>query len=351
MADWGDIVERPVDLGNRREVSEISSFLERFDLSFDPSVEYTVALVQNDTVIATGSLDGEVLRNFAILEQHQGADLSARLATHLMAVAARRGRHHFFVFTKPQATAIFSSLGFREVAKVEKAALLETGIGSISSYCEELRRQVAFLPPAPRAALVVNCNPFTLGHQAVITRAAQENNSVAVLVVSEEGSVFPFASRFKLVKEGVAHLSNVAVIPSGKYVVSAATFPGYFTKGNDTITAQAELDATIFARHIAPALSVTCRYVGTEPTDPTTSAYNDAMRRIFPEYDLSLHVMQRITTPGEPLPVSASRVRQFLREDRWDDVRRLVPDTTYRFLKSAEGAAIITRIKASMTRH
>lgn len=348
---WNDIQERPVDLENERDRGEISKLLTRFGLTFDGSVEYTVVLVQNDIIIATGSLDGEVLRNFAILEDYQGADLTARLASHLMKVAARRGRHHFFVFTKPETAGLFSSLGFREVARTDKAALLETGMGSIVCYCDELKGQAVFFRPPPRAALVVNCNPFTLGHQAVITKAAAENSSVIVLVVSEEGSAFPFETRLRLVREGLAHLENVAVIPGGKYIVSSATFPGYFTKGNDTVTAQTELDATVFARYIAPALGVTSRYVGTEPNDPTTCAYNEAMERIFPGYGLSLRVMPRISASGDDEPVSASRVRNYIREERWNDVQRLVPDTTYRFLRSEEALPIIKRLKASTLRH
>jgi len=348
---WSDIQERPIDLENERERVEISKFLSCFGLTFDGSVEYTVALVQNDNMIATGSLDGEVLRNFAILEEYQGADLTARLATHLMGVAARRGRHHFFVFTKPETAGLFSSLGFREVARTDKAVLLETGMGSIAAYCDELKEQTCLLSPPPRAALVVNCNPFTLGHQAVIAKAAAENSSVIVLVVSEEGSAFPFETRFRLVSEGLSHLENVAVFPGGKYIVSAATFPGYFTKGNDTLIAQTELDATIFARYIAPALGVTSRYVGTEPNDATTCAYNEAMERIFPRYGLSLRVMPRVSASGDDQPVSASRVRNYIREERWSDVQRLVPDTTYQYLRSEEALPVLKRLKASIARH
>lgn len=347
---WTNYEMREVNLSNAREVSALRDFLAGFELTFDGAVEYTVAVYQNDEMIATGSLAGEVLRNIAVSPQLQGEGLTANVVSHLMQQAGQRGMYHYFIYTKPSAAPMFTSLGFKEIARSGSLAiLLEAGLGSIDDYCRELSREAERLPVGPRAVLVVNCNPFTLGHKAVIARAASENQAVIVLVVSEEKSLFPFAVRLRLVKEGLADLNNVLVLPAGKYIISSATFPGYFTKGQATVEAQTQLDATIFARYIAPALGVTKRYVGDEPYCETTNAYNQALANILPQYGITLEVMPRFASSGEA--ISASRVRELIRQDDWSAIQQLVPETTYRYLRSPEARSIINIIKAGYSRH
>ena len=347
---WGNIEERTVNLNNPRQVTAVRAFLAGFSLTFNEQVDYTVALYKDNEIVATGSFAGEVLRNIAIDESLQGEGLTAAVISHLMREAGRCGIYHYFIFTKPDKAHLFSALGFKEIARAQPyAVLLETGLGSIDGYCKEMAEHLTKLPKGKRAALVVNCNPFTLGHQAVISKAAGENPGVVVLVVSEEGSLFPFAVRLKLVQEGVAGYDNVVVLPGGKYTVSAATFPGYFTRGDETVLAQTRLDATIFAQHIAPAMGITCRYVGDEPYCPVTKVYNQAMFDILPRYDIDVHEMPRIEVNGSC--VSASRVRELIRRNGWDEIRTLVPETTYRYLRSVEAMPIIEKIQNSQSRH
>lgn len=347
---WGNVQERVMNLKSPRQVEEIRSFLAAFDLSFDGQVDYTVALFKENQMVATGSLAGEVLRNIAVDENLQGEGLTSIVVSHLMKEAARRGVYHYFIFTKPEKAHLFGALGFKEISTAKPyASLLESGLGSIQSYCRALSDAVAHLPAGQRAALVVNCNPFTLGHQAVIAKAAEENDAVVVLVVSEESSLFPFEVRFRLVCEGVKAFKNVAVVPGGKYIVSAATFPGYFTRESETVLAQTSLDVTIFAEHIAPSLQVTRRYVGDEPYCAVTRAYNEAMKAILPRHNLEIIQMPRISA-GEQI-ISASLVRELIRQDALEDVRALVPDSTYQYLISAEAAPILNKIKSSHSRH
>ena len=350
---WAGIEERVVNLENAGEVAKIAGFLNQFGLTFSVEVDYTVALYQDDRIVATGSLAGEVLRNIAVDESLQGEGLTAAIVSHLMQEAGRRGHYHYFIFTKPDKAHLFNALGFKEVARAEPyAVLLESGLGSIESYCREIAPKMAILPAGQRAGLVVNCNPFTLGHQAVIAKAAAENAAVVVMVVSEERSLFPFDVRIRLVQEGVSGYSNVLVLPGGKYIVSSATFPGYFTRGEETVAAQTRLDAVIFARYIAPAMGITSRYVGDEPYCPVTRAYNAAMIDILPQYGIAVREMPRIAIDGEV--VSASRVRALIRqhdEVSWEKIRRLVPDSTYRYLLSPAAKPVIAKIRESSSRH
>jgi len=347
---WGNIEERTINLNNQRQVTAVRDFLASFSLTFNDQVDYTVALYKENMIVATGSFAGEVIRNIAIDESLQGEGLTSAVISHLMGEAGRRGIYHYFIFTKPDKAHLFSALGFSEIARVQPyAVLLEAGMGSIDTYCKEMAGHIAKLPIGKRAALVVNCNPFTLGHQAVIAKAAAENPGVVVLVVSEEGSLFPFDVRRRLVQEGVAGYDNVVVLPGGKYIISAATFPGYFTRGDETVIAQTRLDVTIFAQHIAPAMGITCRYVGDEPYCTVTKTYNQAIVDILPGYDIEVREMPRIEVNGSV--VSASRVRELICQNGWNEIRTLVPCTTYQYLRSPEAIPIIEKIKNSQSRH
>ena len=330
-------------------IAEVRTFLSAFDLSYDEIVEYTINLRLEGKLVGTGSFQGEILRNIAVDETQQGAGLTATILSQLMQEQARRGRHHYFIFTKPEKAYLFAGLGFAEIARAEPyVALLEMGIGSVATYCDSTRKAMAHLT-GNSTAIVVNCNPFTKGHQALIRQAAAENEAVIVFVVSEDRSLFPFADRFKLVQEGVAELSNVVVVAAGKYMVSAATFPTYFTRDADQATAQARLDITLFATKIAPPLGIKARYIGEEPYCPVTNAYNEAMLDILPKHGIKTKVIKRMEVEGEI--ISASRVREMIKEDDWEGIKKFVPENTYQYLCSDKTKEILEKIHHSNSRH
>jgi [citrate (pro-3S)-lyase] ligase len=133
------------------------------------------------------------------------------------------------------------------------------------------------------------------------------------------------------VAEGTAHLPQVLVHPTGPYLISAATFPDYFLK--DSVSPQqvnTELDLTIFAEQYAPPLGIQCRFVGTEPTDPVTAAYNSRMKELLPRYGITVREIPRLEQGNRA--VSAGRVRQLLAEGNIAAVGDLVPPSTLNYL-------------------
>lgn len=339
-----------IDLKQRMLVDEICAFLSRFELSFDDDMEFTVAVRDRNNMLAgTGSFNGKVLRNIAVDESLQGAGLTSMILTALVQEMARRGVMHYFVFTRPGKAHYFVNLGCNEIARAEPyAVLLESGLGSVELYCAAIAKLIAHLP-TKRAGIVVNCNPFTNGHRALIARAAAENGGVIVFVVSEDCSLFPFEDRIKLVRAGVADLNNVVVVPAGEYIVSSTTFPTYFTRKEHLLDAQTRLDISLFATQIAPRLGVTVRYVGEEPYCPVTEAYNRAMQDIFPENGIELRVMPRVEVDGEI--VSASKVRALIRQNKWDSLKTMLPDVTIDYLQAEENRAVVEQIRVSDCRH
>ena len=104
----------------------------------------------------------------------------------------------------------------------------------------------------------------------------------------------------------------------------------------------------IFAQRIAPELNITARYVGEEPNDKTTMAYNQAMSEILPENGIELHIIPRKEV-SEGEVISASKVRRAVLEGNWDAVASMVPQSTLVYLQSEKGNEIIKRIELMET--
>jgi [citrate (pro-3S)-lyase] ligase len=198
---------------------------------------------------------------------------------------------------------------------------------ALADYLQKLRELKA--PHGQSAgAIVMNCNPFTKGHRHLIERAAREVGRLYIFVVQEDKSEFPFETRMEMVKAGTSDIENAVCLPSGQYVLSAMTFPEYFSKdANRDVTVDCSADITIFADKIAPCLGITKRFVGNEPFDPVTRQYNGAMKDILPAHGIEVVEYERFETDG--VAVSASAVRKLLAVGRLDEVRNFVPDTTY----------------------
>jgi [citrate (pro-3S)-lyase] ligase len=89
-----------------------------------------------------------------------------------------------------------------------------------------------------------------------------------------------------------------------------------------------------FAEHIAPELGITVRYAGEEPLDNVTRQYNESMRKLFPQKGIEFVEIRRKENANEV--ISASRVRGLLKEEAWDQIQELVPQTTYDYLRKNE---------------
>lgn len=181
--------------------------------------------------------------------------------------------------------------------------------------------------PPRRGVVVMNCNPFTLGHRYLIEQAAKQVERLFVMVVREDCSLFAYAERKAMVEQGVAHLENVTVIDGSEYAISQATFPTYFLKRlDDAADTQMLLDLDLFRRHIAPALGATVRFVGTEPTDQLTRRYNELMHEVLTD----VREISRLEKEGNA--VSASRVRKAMEQGDMSTIRQLVPPTTLPYI-------------------
>ena len=330
-----------ISANDTRAQRQLDRLLEQEGIRRDGNLDYTCGLFDGDwKLAATGSCFGNTIRCLAVDRDRQGEGLLNQIVSHLMEVQAQRGNTHLFLYTKPQSAKFFGDLGFYEIVRVDNLVFMENRRRGFSDYCaalEKTRRE------GTSSAIVMNANPFTLGHLHLAEKAAAENDTVHLFVLSEEAGPIPFAVRGKLVREGTAHLSNVICHDSGPYIISSATFPSYFLKDGDTvIRTHAALDLTVFGR-LAPRLGVTRRYVGEEKASHVTALYNQEMVRRLPEFGIDCKVVPRLERDGRP--VSASTVRQAIHDGRLEDIRSLVPETTWNYFNSPEAGPVIQAIQ------
>jgi [citrate (pro-3S)-lyase] ligase len=329
-----------------KDLERARRLIESQGLAFEPGFDELVGAFDGDELVAAGARRGDVLKMIAIAPSEQGGPLLGTIVTELARLGRAAGHEVLFVFTRPAHAGSFEALGFELLASSGRAALLESGRG----FARWLEAHRALVRPGANGAVVVNCNPFTLGHRHLVEEGARRCDTLYVLVVREDRSAFPFEARLRLVREGTADLPNVRVLDTSRYAVSALTFPAYFlARSDDAADVQMELDLTLFARRIAPPFGIRRRFFGTEPYCETTRRYNAAMTRLLPGLGVEPVEIARRAAAGEA--ISASLVRARLREGRLDGIEALVPATTAAFLRSGDGAAVRERLRREEGRH
>lgn len=181
----------------------------------------------------------------------------------------------------------------------------------------------------------MNCNPFTKGHRYLIERASEQVKVLYVFVVEEDRSFFKFKDRLKMVEIGTADLKNVIVIPSGRYIISTETLPGYFEKEEKPfLQFDATQDLKIFSDIIAKEFNITVRFAGEEPIDAFTNHYNEAMKKFLPVHGIRFVEVPRKKINGDV--ISATKVRRCIVEKKYDELKDLVLPEIYDYLKKQE---------------
>lgn len=325
---------RRIPLSRPEEQQMLCDFLARHQLHYEADIQAAFGLFDTEErLLGCGCAAENLLKCFAVETELRGQNALGLLVSALTQDRFANGFYDLLVISRACNEPLFSACGLFPVARTGELVMLENTPNGPERFSR------SFLQPSDRGktvgAIVMNCNPFTLGHQALAEYAASRCDVLHLFVVQEDRSFFSTEVRFRLAKEGVAHLPNVRVHLSGHYIISSATFPTYFLKENESAALfHSELDITLFARRIAPPLFITKRFAGQEPLDPTTACYNDAMRRLLPRHGIEFCEIPRFTQNGQV--ISASKVRTLLRtEDGCRQALALVPESTRRYLKES----------------
>ena len=323
MEQYKDYHIAEMPLGTPFFRAQVERFLGDNALAFEEVDSYYVVTDGEGAILSGAGIKGDVIKCVAVAEEHRSEGLMAPLISHIIGL---QGGRNLKVFTKPEYRRVFESLGFHLLAEAPKAILLENG-GGLEAY-------VRYLAALPRkgvcGVVVMNANPFTLGHRHLLEVALKQVDTLFVLPVKEDVSFFPYAERRSMLEA----VPGVVLAEGSAYQISAATFPTYFLKDlSEASETQMQLDIDLFARQIAPALGASVRFVGEEPEDALTSRYNSLMAQMLPSFGISTVVVPRLRLNG--VVVSASRVRRALLEGHFADAARLTPGSVHPYLLSA----------------
>lgn len=322
---------------------QVVTLLTGEGITLDQNLDYTAAVYNpSGVMVATGSCFKNTLRCLAVNSKLRGEGLLNLLVSHLRNVLAEQAVFDVFLYTKYDAAKYFRDLGFYTLATVDRAVVfMENNATAFKEYLNSLK--VGLRESKRVAAIVMNANPFTLGHQYLVETAAAECDVLHLFIVKEDISAFSYEVRERLVKSGTEHLNNIVYHHTGNYIVSSATFPSYFIKESEEVTrAQAGVDAAVFEQ-IAKTLGITIRFVGDEPFSFATNLYNQEMQKRLPKYGVELKILPRkVDSSGKA--ISATRVREYIVQKEWDSLKTLLPESTLLYLKSDEGNLLLEQI-------
>lgn len=327
---------------DKKNLKLIDELLFQENIRKDSNLDYTCAMFDDDKLIATGSCFGNTLRCLAVDNKYQGEGLINQIISHLMDYKFGQGVTHLFLYTKNSSAKFFSDLGFYEIVNIaEQIVFMENKRKGFSNYLNNLAKNNK--AGKKIAALIMNANPFTLGHQYLVEKASAENDVLHLFIVSEDTSLVPFEVRKKLLVTGTAHLKNICYHETGPYIISSTTFPSYFQKDeNAVIESHANLDITIFTK-IAKVLGINRRYVGEEPNSVVTNIYNQIMKKNLPENNIECIIVPRKKFSDKV--ISASTVRLAIKNGDFEILKNLVPQTTLEYFLSEEAKVVINKIR------
>ena len=339
-----DIVEVP--LGSPHFCDKVSRFLGANGLRMEAMDSYYTVQDADGNILAGAGISKDIIKCVAVAPEARSEGLMVPLISRIVT-----GRGNLKVFTKPEYQSLFESLGFRLLGQAPKAILLENGRG-LQQYCEYLKHTASTTPSRKVGVIVMNANPFTLGHKYLIDKALEQVDNLYVIPVKEDVSMFSYAERLDMIcrgaelhetpgtetegdeevdasSSGLSRRSHVMVLDGSDYSISSATFPTYFLKDlTDASETQMRLDLDLFCKHIAPALGATIRFAGSEPIDKLTAQYNKLMADILPKYGIEFVEIPRTE-------VSATAVRKALAEGSYAAAAAICPETTRPYLLAA----------------
>ena len=372
----GNIVDiQRVPLSSLRFRRQVETFLAANGLRLEPVDDYYCIISEDGLIEAGAGLAGNVIKCIAVAASERSRGLLSPLISHVISQASIQGHSNLKVFTKPGNEDIFSSLGFHTIARAPLAILMENGHGledylasfaTAKSVCPNLSpgsdspdSSLRSAPPTRSASgplpltsrgwlrsgparpgdrltsgrasstsngvIVMNANPFTLGHRYLVEKASEQVEKLFVIPVKEDVSLFPYEERLEMIRRGCEGLATA--LEGSDYQISAATFPTYFLKDlSEASETQMLLDLDLFGRHIAPAFGATARFVGTEPSDPLTARYNELMKEVLPSYGIQVVEIPRLNG------VQASDVRKALEQGSFQTAASMTPPTTWPYL-------------------
>lgn len=312
-----------------KDLERLKAFLKSGDLGYENGIQYTVNILDDYfNILATGSLEDNILKCILVHNEHRRKGLAEKVISALVQESFRREQRHLFVFTKPENSNFFRSVGFYRIAETDEVVFMENIADGVRQFVSNLECRAK---DGIIGSVFCKCDPFTKGHLYLIEAAASQCDLLHVFVISDYEGTFTADARINMVKAGTAHLMNVVVHSTGPYAVSLKRFPKYFLKSKDMAEKiHCELDLKIFYTYYAMPLGITLRYIGKESDTNINSSYNNQMEKYLNAYGIKVVEIQKFEIDKKS--VSATNVKKLLSEGELEKAKELVPPSTWSYL-------------------
>ncbi|MDO5015567.1 MAG: [citrate (pro-3S)-lyase] ligase [Eubacteriales bacterium] len=338
----------PIYSHNSEALAAYASLCAQSGLDAEQQFDYLLGLYDTERqLLAAGGLVGNTLRGLVAESSHRGEGLMAQVVSGLVSYQAGRGVFRLFLYGKKIYQQLYHSLGFYKLAEAGgKMVFMENSPRAFQDFLANLQTETlsrvetsgwqARLQATKKegaGGIVMNANPFSLGHLALVKHALAVKPLIHLFILEEDLSLFSFNDRWAMAQAACRELEGVILHKSSSYLISQASFPSYFLKSLDEAAIlQAEIDAHIFLE-IAETLSIKERFLGSEPASDLTRAYNEVLLKELTTADIKVNVMERIGDASHPF-YSASLVRQLLAQGNLTEAKKLVPSTGWPYLEA-----------------
>lgn len=330
----------PIFPHNEAALAEYDELCKQGGIKRDSSLERILAARdESGRMVAAGGVSGKTLRSLVTLPGLQGEGIMAQLLGSLLYLQRERGHHQVFIFSKAKYKSLYESLGFHVIAEIPSGTIMlenssrrfQDWLNQIKKDSQEIIQERGLDAQAESAALVMNCNPMTLGHLSLVRWTAERYPITHLFILEEDVSFFSYKERRTIVEESTRDLPGVILHGSSDYLISRASFPAYFLRSMDEAAEQqAILDAGIFKK-IADSLGIHCRVLGDEPFLELGKRYNEILREELTSADLQVEILPRWKDESGEV-ISATRVRSLIKAGEWEEARKLTPPAGHRFI-------------------
>lgn len=313
------------------EIHDAKKLLKINHLTYENNVTKTIGLYDNKRMVATGSIDHNVIKMIAVDPEYKSRNLSSTILSYLLFDMEANQVDHYFLFTKPENTKVFDNFNFNKIIETKDVVLYENKEKNITQTLQEIKKKLP-LKKGTRHCIVMNLNPMTLGHLHLIEKAMPKDGDLIIFLVETNASKIDYKTRYNILKKTTSYLKNVHILPSTDYIISRATFPTYFLKDEQSVDVYTQLDVSIFKQYFMPIFDIDMRYVGQEPLDPLTNVYNQKLVDILGN---QITIIERLAFQEKV--ISASYVRSLAKQKKYNELKFVVPHATYKFLISKKG--------------
>ncbi|WP_342269301.1 hypothetical protein [Spiroplasma endosymbiont of Aspidapion aeneum] len=323
-----------LDLTNSQKYNELSEFLLRFDLKID-NIDYTIVFRDDNNIIATVSKYGNLIKCSAICEKYTGRNLLNTLITKMFYKINEEGYDCSFLITKISNKSKFEQIGLYKVYQNDNIIFFTNNYEKLKKYERYLFDISKKNDREKAAAVVVNANPLSKGHDYLINTAATQNELVYIIPVYEDVSFFTYKERVEMIRNSIKKYDNVYLLEGSEFLISKSTFPSYFlNQEKEIVEEQSKLDAGLFWQIYCKNLNIVNRYVGEEPFSRTTNIYNYVLEEFLKSKKIKLNIIKRLEVDGKP--ISASQIREAILNQDIELLKKYCLDTNIDFISSKE---------------